>query len=71
MLAQWKGDHLASGSGCRLNEGYYQPLCQETDVGPLHHYRWRGGVDNNSRSGNVYYVIYFIGTNRLNSKRMC
>ena len=44
-------DHSASEPGCWLNS-YHQPACLETDVGPLHHYRWRGGV-NNKKGVNV------------------
>ena len=28
--------------------GILLPVCVETVVGPLHHFRWRGGADNNN-----------------------
>ena len=49
-----------TGTGCPVTSKYgrtppnkhggvgrqNQPVCLEADVGPLHHYRWRGGTDN-------------------------
>ena len=35
--------------------GYHQPVCVETDVGPLHHYQRRGGVDNNNINKFTYF----------------
>ena len=47
LLVEWKGDHQsASGNGCLLDVGYHRPVCVETDVGTLHHYRRMRGADN-------------------------
>ena len=58
MLAEWKG--------------YHQPAYLETDVGTLHHYRWRGVVDNNNtphlhclRYTDVHYNDVFINVKMI------
>ena len=47
LLIEWS-HQSASGPGCWLDGGYYRPVCVETVVGPLHHYRRRGVADNNT-----------------------
>ena len=39
--------------------GYHRSLCVETDVGPLHHFQWRGGA-NNSVSGMLVCSSFLI-----------
>ena len=39
LLVEWRGHQSAAG-----------PDCVETDVGPLHHYRRRGGAGNNTHN---------------------
>ena len=36
------------GGGGGGGVGYHRPVCVNTIVEPLHHFRWRGGADNNN-----------------------
>ena len=42
--------YVCGASSGRLEVGYHHPACLDTDIGSIHHYRWRGGVDNNNNS---------------------
>ena len=55
LLAEWMG---RSFSQCALMltewDKSHQPAYRETDVGPIHHYRWRDLVANNNYIGETY-----------------
>ena len=46
-VANGGGQPVSQRAEFRLDGGYHRAVCVETDVGPLHHYRRRGGADNN------------------------
>ena len=52
------GHQSTSGPVCRLEGGYHRPVCVDTDVGPLYHYRWRVGPKTTKQTEDARHSLY-------------